>query len=144
MTEHLKLAREATNGWACYARTNLEHKEIARLHKAIDEAEAVPARVQSDDPAQAIGSATPDPSLSDTPSGAGPRPPDGWQARARPITEYHEDEGAVLWWLFPISEPPYCGTPGDSGWPFTQATGLDLAWTPFSIPLPPPQPTREP
>lgn len=32
------LAKEATNGWACYARTNLEHNEIARLHREIDAA----------------------------------------------------------------------------------------------------------
>lgn len=31
-----KLAKEATNGWACYARTQKEHAEIARLHTAID------------------------------------------------------------------------------------------------------------
>lgn len=32
-----RLAKEATNGWACYARTKIEHAEIARLHQAIDE-----------------------------------------------------------------------------------------------------------
>jgi hypothetical protein len=31
-----KAAKEATNGWACYARTNREHDEIARLHGVID------------------------------------------------------------------------------------------------------------
>ena len=31
----LKLATEATNGWACFARTRNEHDEIARLHHAI-------------------------------------------------------------------------------------------------------------
>jgi hypothetical protein len=35
--------------------------------------------------------------------------------KARPISEYHEDMGAVLWWKFPIEEPPYVGTPGDFG-----------------------------
>lgn len=31
-----RLAKEATNGWASYARTKLEHNEIARLHREID------------------------------------------------------------------------------------------------------------
>lgn len=34
---------------------------------------------------------------------------------ARPIDEYHEDMGPVLWWRFPIEEPPYCGSPLDLG-----------------------------
>jgi hypothetical protein len=34
----LKLAREATNGWGCYAKRGIEHDEIARLHHAITEA----------------------------------------------------------------------------------------------------------
>lgn len=34
---------------------------------------------------------------------------------ARPISEYHEDMGPVLWWKFPIDEPPYCGGPNDCG-----------------------------
>jgi hypothetical protein len=33
----------------------------------------------------------------------------------RPIADYHEDLGDVLWWKFPITEPPYVGTPGDCG-----------------------------
>jgi len=35
--------------------------------------------------------------------------------KARPIDEYHEDMGPVLWWKFPIEEPPYVGTPNDVG-----------------------------
>lgn len=31
----LRLAAEATNGWACYAKRDIEHREIARLHHAI-------------------------------------------------------------------------------------------------------------
>jgi hypothetical protein len=34
---------------------------------------------------------------------------------ARPINEYHEDMGDVLWWKFPINEPPYVGSPNDLG-----------------------------
>lgn len=36
---------------------------------------------------------------------------------ARPIAEYHEDMGNMLWHCFPIDEPPYCGMPHDSDWP---------------------------
>lgn len=35
--------------------------------------------------------------------------------KARPLSEWHEDMGPVLWWEFPINEPPYCGTPHDLG-----------------------------
>jgi hypothetical protein len=28
-----QLAKEATNGWACYAKSKREHEEIARLHR---------------------------------------------------------------------------------------------------------------
>lgn len=34
----------------------------------------------------------------------------------RPIEEYHEDMGTVLWWKFPIVEAPYVGTPNDFGY----------------------------
>lgn len=33
----------------------------------------------------------------------------------RPIEEYHEDMGPVLWWTFPVVEAPYYGTPMDLG-----------------------------
>lgn len=36
---------------------------------------------------------------------------------ARSGMEYHEDMGAVLWWRFPIIEPPYVGAPLDQDWP---------------------------
>lgn len=35
--------------------------------------------------------------------------------RARPLSEWHEDMGPMLWWRFPIEEPPYVGTPLDLG-----------------------------
>lgn len=35
----------------------------------------------------------------------------------RPLAEWHEDYGPVLWWTFPVNEPPYAGTPLDSDWP---------------------------
>ena len=34
---------------------------------------------------------------------------------ARPLGEWTEDDGDVLWWVFPIQEPPYVGTPFDLG-----------------------------
>lgn len=71
--------------------------------------------------------------------------------KARPIDEYHEDMGDVLWWKFPIVEPPYVGSPLDlghaiefevrdpkrsttymrnvGGWP-----GYHTHWTPITIP----------
>lgn len=35
--------------------------------------------------------------------------------KARPIDDYHEDMGDVLWWKFPIEEAPYVGRPTDLG-----------------------------
>jgi hypothetical protein len=54
---------------------------------------------------------------------------------ARPDNEYHEDMGAVLWWCFPIDEPPYCGSPLDSYWPgyHTHFTQLGPMPTPANI-----------
>lgn len=37
--------------------------------------------------------------------------------KLRPIDEYHEDHGFVLWWKLPIEEPPYVGSPNCSDWP---------------------------
>ena len=48
---------------------------------------------------------------------------------------WHEDVGPVLWWRFPISEPPWCGTPLDSDWP-----GYHTHWTP--LPAMPHKPKR--
>ena len=48
---------------------------------------------------------------------------------ARPGEEYHEDMGNMLWWRFPIVEPPYAGIPGDSDWP-----GYHTHWTPLIVP----------
>jgi len=43
---------------------------------------------------------------------------------ARPIAEYHEDMGDVLWWKFPITEPPYVGTPNDLGFDVCTDTSM--------------------
>lgn len=34
----------------------------------------------------------------------------------RPLSEWTEEDGNVLWWRFPIEEPPYCGSPQDLGY----------------------------
>ena len=35
--------------------------------------------------------------------------------RPRELHEWSETDGPVLWWKFPIDEPPYVGTPNDLG-----------------------------
>jgi hypothetical protein len=37
------------------------------------------------------------------------------QNKAQPASEWREDMGDVLWWRFPINEPPYLGSPLDLG-----------------------------
>jgi len=63
---------------------------------------------------------------------------DAWNMRpdpvARPLAEYHEDHGPVVWWSFPICEPSYIGSPSDDDWP-----GYHTHWTPH--PNPPKDPT---
>jgi DNA-directed RNA polymerase subunit RPC12/RpoP len=59
----------------------------------------------------------------------------------RPAEEYHEDYGDVLWWHFPIEEPPEVGTPDTYdryGRPVV--TEYHTHWTPIPIPG---EPTRE-
>lgn len=51
---------------------------------------------------------------------------------ARPLSEWHEDYGEVLWWRLPVDEPPFCGSPLGSDWP-----GYHTHWTPM-----PPVPAR--
>ena len=76
----------------------------------------------------------------------------------RPFAEWHEDHGNVLWWHFPICEPPYVGGPLDigfnvsatlhnqfgdvvgttsgdvGGWPWATDVNPDLFWEPLTIP----------
>ena len=49
--------------------------------------------------------------------------------KPRPLEEWGEDYGDVLWWAFPIEEPPYVGSPLDEKWP-----GYHTHWTPFAVP----------
>lgn len=55
----------------------------------------------------------------------------------RPLSEWHEDMGDKLWWMFPITEPPYCGGPLDLGWP-----GYHTHFTDIPIPSTPGTPDR--
>ena len=50
----------------------------------------------------------------------------------RPFEEWNEDYGDVLWWKFPIEEPPYVGSPFDEKWP-----AYHTHWTPIALPQPP-------
>lgn len=43
----------------------------------------------------------------------------------RQLSEWHEDDGAVTWWSFPLNEPAWIGQPTDSDWP-----GYHTHWTP--------------
>jgi hypothetical protein len=55
---------------------------------------------------------------------------------ARPFEEWHEDVGPVLWWTFPVDEPPYVGTPLDTHWP-----RYHTHWTPIPVPRAPAETT---
>ena len=58
---------------------------------------------------------------------------DGLAAKkARPLADWHEEDGPVLWWRFPVEEPPYCGSPNCDDWP-----GYHTHWTPLLVPEPP-------
>lgn len=43
----------------------------------------------------------------------------------RPLADWHEDDGAVVWWRFLVDEPAWIGTPLDDDWP-----GYHTHWTP--------------
>jgi hypothetical protein len=71
--------------------------------------------------------------------------------RVRPFCDWHEDHGSVIWWLIPVSEAPYVGSPLDLGrkesheitdglaividgvnaWPFNESDQRRLWWTPL-------------
>lgn len=52
----------------------------------------------------------------------------------RPLSDWHEDDGPVVWWRFPVEEPAWIGTPLDEDWP-----GDHTHWTPH--PAAPKEPT---
>ena len=53
--------------------------------------------------------------------------------------DWGEEDGPVLWWVFPVCEPPYCGTPLDNNWP-----GYHTHWQRIPLPAPPASQTQEP
>jgi hypothetical protein len=59
---------------------------------------------------------------------------------ARPRDEWHEDDGNVLWWRFPIVEAPYVGSPLGSDWEEHELEGHFTHWTPIPIPSSPEEP----
>lgn len=48
----------------------------------------------------------------------------------RPLDEWHEEDGPVLWWRLPVSEPPWVGSPLQDDWTDDYYTH----WTPLPIP----------
>ena len=50
---------------------------------------------------------------------------------AIPGEQWHEDDGACLWWRFEIDEAPWVGDPRDSDWP-----GYHTHFTRIVCPLP--------
>ena len=56
-----------------------------------------------------------------------------------PLDEWTEEDGPVLWWRFPIVEPPYVGTPLDDDWPVMgtatgRTTNYVTHWTGLLVP----------
>lgn len=58
--------------------------------------------------------------------------------RAQPQNEWNEEIGNVLWWRWPVCEPPFCGCPWDSDWPFEDDD--EVRWTPIVEPDPDTEP----
>lgn len=54
--------------------------------------------------------------------------PQGEKVEAHLAEHWNEDIGNVLWWNFPVEEPPYCGTPLDEHFPKykTHFTTIDM------------------
>lgn len=50
----------------------------------------------------------------------------------RRLSDWDEYDGNVLWWRFPINEPPYVGTPLDDDFP-----PYVTHWTPLELPYEP-------
>lgn len=49
--------------------------------------------------------------------------------KPRQLSEWTDDFGPVIWWVFPIRECPWVGTPNDEHWP-----GYHSHWTPLLMP----------
>ena len=54
--------------------------------------------------------------------------PKNEKVEAHLAEHWNEDVGDVLWWNFPVEEPPYCGTPLDEHFPKykTHFTMIDM------------------
>lgn len=51
-----------------------------------------------------------------------------------PASEYCEEYGTVLWWNFPVCEPPYVGNIDDvDGWPYFSR--MPIVWDGDGAPL---------
>lgn len=48
------------------------------------------------------------------------------------LDAWHEEDGPVLWWRFPVKEPPYVGSPLDDDFP-----GYVTHWTRIRVPIDP-------
>lgn len=63
-------------------------------------------------------------------------------SRLRPLDEWHDDDGPVLWWALrrgKIEEPPaHVGTPNDSDWPSDAYQEPEYVW--YWSPIPDPSP----
>lgn len=51
-----------------------------------------------------------------------------------PIDEWCEEIGPVLWWKFPVDEPPYLGSPLDSEWGENDYDEYYTHWTHLVLP----------
>lgn len=49
--------------------------------------------------------------------------------KARPRDEWSESDGSVLWWKFPLVEPPYVGDLREDDFP-----DYHTHWTPLEVP----------
>ena len=48
-----------------------------------------------------------------------------------PAEEWHEDYGPVLWWVLPVKEEPYCGSPLEPDFPCDYYTHFTLLILPI-------------
>lgn len=65
-----------------------------------------------------------------------------WPQEARPLDDWHEDMGPVLWWAFPVEEAPWAGDPRSSAWPGYHTHFTPLPEAPVE-PSPAPQKAKE-
>ena len=52
---------------------------------------------------------------------------------ARPLSEWREEDGDVLWWRFPIEEAPYVGSPVALGREMLIQVEITLVGEAFSV-----------